>query len=664
MIKAFARIGYAAKADGLLWELQELSTKGSQSRIDPPDVVTIAACINAWAKGHITDINKSLDHSLKLLDLVVDAYREGKVQSYHKNVESWIFDEVIRMWSISRRQDAGEQAERLIDTMNELKAKTGLFKPSFHTYVLALDAWSSSGRRDAGTGAMKLLDKMEHLHTKGKLAETVNIRALSTALISVTKAGGRTSANIAQSLFERIVQLHKAGDRSANINARTLTSILACIIRGSDRHGPAQAIQLLKKVKELSESGMDSLKPNTIVYNCVLNGLAQSGMAEEAEELLAEMNAMSAAGSPCAPDVVTISCVCRAFANSKLPDTGPRAERYLVETRERYENGESQMKPDTRLYNSVITAFVNDSHTKPEAADKADDILQEMQLSAAGDNVVYPDLVSFSSVCQAYAKSPEPDGLEKAEKVFERAEQLALEGSMEFPDIVFFSSVVLAFTRSRSEKATEKAEGLVQHMDRLSEQGRDVKPNTQVYNTLLSCYATSRSSDRVDKATALLEKMKSLQAAGDTEAGPDAFSHNWVILAAARSPSSSPAERGEHFNLALEHFKYLHGPECELKLNSFTYSYFLKACHMLLPSGEARQKLVTKALELCKQHGLVMREVLVEAFIIDPALVRAELETESVKMEKSVVPFIPDKWSFNVPRRKRYTNMDLKQWQR
>jgi hypothetical protein len=28
------------------------------------------------------------------------------------------------------------------------------------------------------------------------------------------------------------------------------------------------------------------------------------------------------------------------------------------------------MKPDTRLANSVITAFVNDAHSNPEAAEK------------------------------------------------------------------------------------------------------------------------------------------------------------------------------------------------------------------------------------------------------------------------------------------------------
>jgi pentatricopeptide repeat protein len=663
VIKAFARIGYAAKADKLLWELQDLSAVGNP-RLDPPDVVTIAACINAWAKGHVADTELALDRSRLLLDLIIDAYRKGTVQHYHQNVESWIFDEAIRLWSISRRSDAGEEAERLIATMYELHEKRGLFSPSFHTYVLALDAWSSSGRRDAGTRAIKLLETMENLHADGSLQEAINVRALSTALISVTRSGGSKASNVAQSLFERIVRLYKEGDRSATINARTVTSILACIIRSGDKHAPAQAIELLKKIKDLSDNGMASLRPNTIVFNCVLNGLAQTGMAEEAEGILEEMKALSKEGYPCAPDVVTISCVCRAFANSRIPGTGPRAENYLREARERYEGGDTQMKPDTRLYNSVITAFVNDAHSNPEAAGRADDLLHEMQLSAAGDNLVVPDLVSFSSVCQAYAKSSDPDGLEKAEKVFDRAEQLALEGSMEFPDIIFFSSVVLAFSRSKSDDATKKAEGLVHYMEGLSQKGRDIKPTTQVYNTLLSSYATSREPDRVEKAKALFAKMKDLRDNGDRDAAPDVSSHNWVILAAARSPSSLEGDRREHFNLALEYFRGLHDPENESKPNSFTYSYFLKACRMLLPEGNARQKLVGKAFELGQQSGLVLRDVLLEAFLADPELALRALEEAGVKVDNDIVPFIPDKWCVNVPRRKRFTNIDLQRWQR
>jgi hypothetical protein len=96
-----------------------------------------------------------------------------------------------------------------------------------------------------------------------------------------------------------------------------------------------------KKIQELSESGMESLKPNTIVYNCVLNG---SALVEwhEAEGILNEMKSLSAEAScpGCCDDIVWR----RAFA-SKLPGTGPRAEK-VRETSERHVEG----SPDEARY--------------------------------------------------------------------------------------------------------------------------------------------------------------------------------------------------------------------------------------------------------------------------------------------------------------------------
>jgi hypothetical protein len=62
---------------------------------------------------------------MKLLDLIIDAYREGKVAHYQRDVESWIFDEAIRLWSISRRPQRG-RAGNVIRVMGELNEKTGL----------------------------------------------------------------------------------------------------------------------------------------------------------------------------------------------------------------------------------------------------------------------------------------------------------------------------------------------------------------------------------------------------------------------------------------------------------------------------------------------------------------------------------------------------------
>jgi hypothetical protein len=83
---------------------------------------------------------------------------------------------------------------------------------------------------------------------------------------------------------------------------------------------------------------------------------------------------------------------------------------------------------------------------------------------------------------------------------------------------------------------------------------------------------------------------------------------------------------------------------------------------MLLPEGAARERLVSKAFLLAQQNGLVMRDVLVEAYLVDPDFINKEFEEAGVPFEKDIVPFIPEKWCFNVPRRKRYNNIDLQRW--
>lgn len=573
--------------------------------------------------------------------------------------------------------------------MYELNALTGKFAPTFDTYILALDAWTTTGKANAGDRAMQLLKKMEDLGSDGKFPYKINNRALSSALTSITRSGGRSAPMIAQTIFERILSLYKEGDRTATINARTATGVLACIVRSQDRLATSKAVNLLQQMKKLSDCGLDSLKPNStyhptqllyhlermqaftysialftlsaIVYNCVLNGLAQKGMIEEAESIFEEMKELSSQGYPTTPDVVSVSCLCRALGNSKLPDAGPRAEAYLRDITDKYKQGEPQLKPDVRLYNAVITSYVKDTSHNAEAAERADALLQEMEQSVLSDSPILPDLVAFSCVCQGYAKSADPSGVDKVESVIERAEKRAMEGSVEFPDLDFYSSIVIALTRSKSERGLAKAVAIVRQMEELARDGRDVKPNTRVYNQLLFAYATGGDPCRVARAKAIFAKMQDMRASGVEDVSPDVFSRNGLILAAARSPGLTPQETRENMDLAIENFRYLHERHDGCKPDSFTYTYFLKACHMLLPEGETRQKLVSKAFDLCRNNGLTTKEVIAELFRAAPLLLQTRLQQDGVQFYSGdgFVPIVPTTWCFNVPPWKRFNNIDL-----
>jgi len=663
VIRAFARIGDATKAEELLWELNELASSSKNSQLLSADVITIAACVNAWVKKFPENADLALERSTQLLQLLVETYQDGSAQNSEKGVEHWVFDEVIRIWSISRRRDAGEAAERIVASMRDLYKETGTFAPSLHTYTLALDAWTTSGRHDAGKRAIELLEKMEKMYDEGELTESPNARALSAVLTAVTKSGGRHSWGVAESLFRRIIDLYDKGDRTANINARTVTSLLAAIVRSSDKNTPIRAIALLEEIKEISEHRVPSLEPNTIVYNALLHGLAERGLADEAEAILKEMTTRSKEGFPCKPNIISYSCVCHAIAKQRGKDSGPRAFGYLNQVKERLKNGETALKPDTVFYNACIIAFANDARTNPDAALKAESILREMESSRTGDCPVSPDLISFGSVCQAYARSSVPRAAKKVDEVLERAEELVKAGALPELDLIFYSSLVHALTRSKAEGSMKRAEVIVHRMEQLASEGHIMNTDIRLYNKLLSGWATSLDLDRFAKITELFSRMEAM---GETNESvrPDVFSHNWMILHAARSAGALPSERREHFEVALKHFRIIHDNQNDILPDSFSYSYFIRACRKLLPESEERRKLIAKAFQLSKQSMNVSKELLAELFLGDPVMVRDELQQQGISfdIEDAIVERIPEAWCSNLPQRKRRTNIELHRW--
>jgi pentatricopeptide repeat protein len=532
VIKAYARLGNAERADALLWQLYDIASRdneessGRNKRLLPPDVVTIAACINAWVSGeNAKKANLALVKAGSLLDLIIDAYKHDKVLPDQRNVDAWIFENVIRLWSISKRPEAGDKAEYWIDRMHDLsETVSDHFEPTFKVYTLALDAHASSNRKDAGKRVVKLLERMQQLSEQGRM-EPLNVRALSSALTSITKMRSPLGVEYSQKVFQLIVKLYKEGDRGASINAQTFSSVLTALARGNDVNADAISIDLLHQMRELSESGLKNFAPNTISYNCVLNLLAKRGLPEKAEMLLNEMMQQSAKGDSCAPDTVSYSCVCRAFANSNHSDAAQRTEAILALVEEKYQEGDITMKPDPFLYNAVLTSLARAAKTDASAATRADNLLKRMELSSVSDNPVRPDVVSFSSVCQAYAISGAP---ERALAILEKVENEACNGHMDYPDAIFYSALALAFLRSEKPGSLQHAEDIIRRMRSLQEAGRkNIQPSTLTYNSLLSGWAKSRERDKLQKASILLEEMEKTACTGEDRNGPDIFSYNW-----------------------------------------------------------------------------------------------------------------------------------------
>lgn len=506
-----------------MWELQDYSSRDGDRRykkVDPPDVVTISSCVNAW----IANIEAQKDpktesmRAEELLDLITEVYKQEEGLSQKRHVDHWVFENVIHRWSISKLPQAGEHADRWLDVMLDLsETVSDRFEPTFNTYTLVLDAWATSGHMDAGQSAIELLERMQE---KGM---EINCRVLSSALVSVTKIRSRVGVEFAYKIFQRILDRYEQGDRTTKINARTTTSVLSTLAKSKEKEAVVWSLALLRRLRDLKEQGLSSFELNTYSYNSVLNLFAKRGLSYRAEELLKEMQELASQGNPCGPDTVTYSCVCRAYANSNNPNGTERVLDILAEVEEKFQDGNANLKPDTFFYNAVLTNLAKAAANDESAAAKAHGILLEMELSSVSDNPVNPDIVSYCSVCQAYAISSIPDGAERAVELIQKAEDLAEQGSLPYPDSIFYSGIALALTRGKIPNIA-MAEKLVHQMEDFDKEGRrNIRPNTVTYNGLLGAWAHSRFPDKLEQALSLLERMKS----GHRESAPDTASYNW-----------------------------------------------------------------------------------------------------------------------------------------
>jgi hypothetical protein len=129
-----------------------------------------------------------------------------------------------------------------------------------------------------------------------------------------------------------------------------------------------------------------------------------------------------------------------------------------------------------------------------------------------------------------------------------------------------------------------------------------------------------------------------------------------VILAAARSKSKSLIESRQAFQTALDLFRKVHDNNNGVRPNTFSYSYFLRACKALSPASDEQVKLVSKAFDLCRQNGLVSSEVV---DLIPKGILKSCLESEAVNIDSTGSFELPKDWARNLPAKARVQPLNV-----
>ena len=261
--------------------------------------------------------------------------------------------------------------------------------------------------------------------------------------------------------------------------------------KSGDPRSGAKGESLVKQMQELSSAiekkGRGNkisiaCRPDIITYNTLINCWSNSGhinSAKESERILQYME-----------------------EQQKMMEENNDNERKKTtkkQARKENDNGTIVVAPNRRTYNSVLKAYAKSK--LPDAPKRAFSILNYML--QAGRKEIQPDVISFTTVLDVWAKSKEENKAAQAQAILHKMNEFYLQtGDASLrPNEVTYNAVLNACAFSAMASDEERKHALTvalrtfQEMQQSSSESsmksgqRSIKADSITYGTLLKCMA-------------------------------------------------------------------------------------------------------------------------------------------------------------------------------
>jgi pentatricopeptide repeat protein len=466
-----------------------------------------------------------------------------------------------------------------------------------------------------GKWADAIVNKMERLYQARLLGFPVVSAHYSMAIHAWAKSGNTQAGNRANTILKQLEQRSQTNARQHQLMKPTRHTYGAAIEAWGKLGNHVEAGKLMDRMCDLYTKGDRSLQPNTINFNILLDALAKSKTKDaglEADRRLAQMWDLyqQQGNDQVKPDKITYQTVVGAWASSGHPEAARRAEQVFMEGLEK-STTDPTLTPDMHQYTNLIYALVKTNNLDLAmsflgtlCAENNMTARQDLQLTAAPFNVVLhgfalaggvgageraeaflrrmqssnitslkPDVISYSSVIDAYAKSAQNNSGLFAEMLLKELEDIAESDHTMRPDIEIYNTVINAWARSGSRDAGFRAEQILRHLEQKAGQNLAQKPNVKIYTSVVDAWAKSYHRNGGYKAEEYLRELET-KAQTDPELEATVSFYTACIDAWSKSGNVLAGVKAEALLRNME-MKSQHRPH--LKPTILTYSAVINA---------------------------------------------------------------------------------------
>jgi len=345
----------------------------------------------------------------------------------------------IARWGKGRRENSGLLAEEVFNTMRRSYKSGDLdTRPNLASYTLRINCWAVSGDPRAGENADSILDEMEELAQNGEFGIKPDALVISNAINAHAQSGYHVRA---ESLLQRMLTEYGNGNGRMKPTLQTINMVLLSLARANSTAAAEKAEGYLREmlVHHASLSVFD-IQPDTVTFTTVISAWANSGdprAADRAKSLLREADMYSRSEDHDitldAPFFCSVLQACAKAGDFVI------AEALLQDIVDNELNG---VKVDRRMFLPLLEAY-SKSELK-DAGEKAEALLTQMQSLAqtTGSADVRPSFSCFRFVLECWAKEKENLKLaaERSEALLRQMEESADDGESNLkPDSTTYS---------------------------------------------------------------------------------------------------------------------------------------------------------------------------------------------------------------------------------
>ena len=333
----------------------------------------------------------------------------------------------------------------------------------------------------------------------------------------------------------------------------TITGLMAAWARRRSVKAALTVEALLKRIIDDLKSGNCDIHVRTQHYTLTLDAWSKSnapGGSERAQQIhdMMAQEFEQTGNLDIRPNVLSCTTLANAWAKSNSTNAHIMAHSVLQNMIGEYHNGSIHMKPDAVTFSTVMDAYSRSpAISGPEACQQCEDLFALMDSLGVRKNVY-----TFSALQNVYARSGLPIALDRTKEILERMQQLYLAGDMfAKPNVRNYNAVLNAAGRTGTLEAAQLAQDLLNKMERsVKEGGFDVEPDRVSYTlVILACSRVPNRTVAADMSLATLEQMqrkaneeeerrKQVSSAAPPVVRMDVECFNVVLTALSRSTES------------------------------------------------------------------------------------------------------------------------------